>query len=265
MAGGRAPVRIGGAALLLLCATALGLMAPRAAAQQFVTDDATIVAPDACQLEAWHGRTASWILPACQFIPGVELTAGVGFEAHGDHRDPEYLLQGKGLLYAPADGAVWAGLVAGLSFEPEARPLGDGPAAVYAYVPVTLTAAGGNLVLHLNGGWIMERDDPVGAATVADESPHALTWGVAAEVPVAGPLTAMAELFGEGRHRPGYTLGVNVEVQPERLTFDVTWGGHTAAGVPGSGWTLGGAWTPPPLTRGARREGSPRATPRKGR
>lgn len=239
--------------------------APDLHAQQFVTDDAAIVEPGACQLEAWHGEASSWILPACQFVPRLELTAGVGFVAHGDHRDTEYLFQGKVLLREPPDDGMAIGAVLGFGFDPHAQALGDGPSAVYAYVPVTLAAPGGGLALHLNAGWAMERDDHVGTATVAVESPHVFTWGAAVEAFVAGPLTAMAEVFGEDRHPPGFTLGANVEVLEKRLTIDLTWGGHTAAGVPGSGWALGGAWTPRPLFGAARRDASPQENRRKGR
>jgi hypothetical protein len=244
---------------------ALGLVSVEAAAQQFVTDDAYIVERNACQLEAWHGEASSWILPACHFIPGVEITAGVGFVAHGDHRDTEYLFQGKVLLREPPGDGVAISAVLGFGFDPHAQALRNGPASVYAYVPATLTARGGDLALHLNAGWMRERHEAAGTATVSVESPHALTWGAAVEAFVAGPLTAMAEVFGEDRHLPGFTVGANVEVLPERLSIDLTWGGHTAAGVPGSGWALGGAWTPGPLLPTADRDASPQANLRKGR
>lgn len=66
-----------GALLLLLAA---GMAAP-AAAQQFVTDNATITPHRACQLEGWYGEAAAWVLPACRFVRPLEITAGVGFVA----------------------------------------------------------------------------------------------------------------------------------------------------------------------------------------
>jgi hypothetical protein len=67
-------------------------------AQQFVTDDAEIVDYRACQLEGWHGESASWALPACQLIRNLELTAGVGqLSANGETRT-EYVLQAKTVL-----------------------------------------------------------------------------------------------------------------------------------------------------------------------
>jgi hypothetical protein len=66
-----------------------------AATQQFVTDDAGIVDFRACQLEGWHGESASWVLPACQPIRHLEITAGVGFIPENGSRAVEYVLQAK--------------------------------------------------------------------------------------------------------------------------------------------------------------------------
>lgn len=74
------------------------LPAAPAGAQQYVVDDAAIVDPNACQVEAWHGERSSWILPACQLLGNVEISAGVGFLDEGEGlRETEYAVEAKTL------------------------------------------------------------------------------------------------------------------------------------------------------------------------
>jgi hypothetical protein len=73
------------------------LYACPASAQQFVTEDAAIVGRGACQLEVWHGERQSWLEPACQFIPRLEVTLGVGL-IDPPNRSTEYLLEVKTLV-----------------------------------------------------------------------------------------------------------------------------------------------------------------------
>jgi hypothetical protein len=71
-AGGRRRLAV----LFMAC---IQLLPAAAEAQQFATDDAGIADYRACQVEAWRGETASWLLPACHFIRNLEITAGMGF------------------------------------------------------------------------------------------------------------------------------------------------------------------------------------------
>jgi len=41
--------------------------------------------------------------------------------------------------------------------------------------------------------------------------------------------------------------GVRTALIPEWLLVDVSWGGHTQSGLNGAGWSVGLAWTPPPV------------------
>ena len=53
---------------------------PVQAAQPLATDDAAVVAPKTCQLEAWsrmaHDGRDYWVQPACNFTGNLELTVG---------------------------------------------------------------------------------------------------------------------------------------------------------------------------------------------
>lgn len=236
--------------LPLVLASAAGLLAPRdVEAQQFVTDDAAIVDFRACQLEAWHGEVASWVLPACQFVPRLELTAGIGFVAEDGSRAAEYVLQGKYLLRELTPDGWGAALVAGLGDNPLSQ-VGGGVAGIFAYVPLSVSLGSDRLVLHGNLGWHLEREAHAHGDHHHDEAHHALTWAARADLrlPTAGErFTLIGELFGENRTRPEYQLGVRSTLIPDRLLLDVSWGGHTAPGAPGAGWAIGLAWTPSPF------------------
>lgn len=247
----RAAGAIGAAGVLLLAAAlplAAALLAPRTAtAQQFVTDDAAVVDRRACQLEAWHGEVASWILPACQFIPNLELTAGIGFLEHGDGRDTEYVVQGKYLLRELTPGGFGTGLVAGVGLDPLAQVMG-GLRGVFAYVPVSVSLGADRVVLHANLGWHWERDEHEHDGVVHAEAHHVLTWAARGDLllRVAGErFTVIGEVFGEDRLLPEYQVGLRTELVPDRLLVDVSWGGHSQDDLRGAGWTAGLAWTPP--------------------
>jgi hypothetical protein len=96
--------------------------------QQFVTDDAGIVDFRACQLEAWRGEIASWVLPACQILPRLELTAGVGLVQEEAERQLDYVLQAKyRLRELGASGlGIAVAVVAGVGFDPISQIFGEG-------------------------------------------------------------------------------------------------------------------------------------------
>jgi hypothetical protein len=231
-------------------------------AQQFVVDDAAVVDAGACQLEAWHGGTASWILPACQPFRNLELTAGLGLHAGGEGgRDPEYVLQAKYLIRGWGPRQLGIGVVAGIGADPFTQVSGRRLQGVYAYVPATyaLPLAGSDerLVLHANLGGVLEfdahDDDAHGHAGHGHDhdggGAHAhLTWGARADLllPVAADrFTLIGELFGEDRLLPEFQVGLRGVVVPERLMVDISYGGHTQRGLAGAGWVVGVAWTPP--------------------
>jgi hypothetical protein len=211
-------------------------------AQQFVVDDVAIVEFRACQVEAWHGEAASWIVPACHFIPNVELSAGIGFVGHGG-RDVEYVLPAKYMHIEPRPGGVGAGFVIGLGLGPLSQVTRDGVGGVFGYLPVTASIGDDRLLLHANPGARYDR----GGRDHGDGAHHALTGGVRGDLalPVAADrFTLIGELFGEDRGRPEYQIGLRSAVLRDRLAVDVSWGGHAARGVRGIGWTFGAAWTP---------------------
>lgn len=223
--------------LVLLAATAL--ISP-AAAQQYVVDDAEIVDEGACHVEAWHGQEASWILPACQPIRNLELAVGAGFvDVGAGNRETEYAIEAKTLFRPLTPGDWGVGLVLGVGPNPSAEPgerrFGD----VYAFVPASLSIADDRVILHGNLGWEWDRESTREDDQVVDRDDHHLTWGARADVELAPQLSLLTELFGVDGERPAYQLGFRLHPPGAGLEMDVSWGGHTADGGTGAGWTVG--------------------------
>ena len=79
---------------LMLFVTALSVEA----AQPLVTDDAAVVAPKTCQLEAWtrsaHDGRVYGAQPACNFTGNLELTVGgARAKSHADESSSIVQLQ----------------------------------------------------------------------------------------------------------------------------------------------------------------------------
>lgn len=225
----------GAAAILALSVTA---GASHATGQQYVVDDAAIVDPGVCQVEAWHGRRASWILPACQAVRNLEIAVGVGFVASDDgFRETEYALEAK-TLFRPLSPGDWGiGLVVGVGPNPSAseRHLGD----IYAFVPASLSLGDDRVVLHANLGWEWHRDAVDHGDHVHDEDEHQATWGARIDVGLFPRLSAIAEVSGEARHRPEFQTGFRLHLPEAGIEMDVSWGDHTERGVRGAGLTVG--------------------------
>jgi len=209
-------------------------------AQQYVVDDAAIVDHGACQLEAWHGRRASWILPACQPIRNLEIAMGAGFIDDGDGaREPEYAIEAKTLLRPLAPDSWGVGLVVGVGPNPGAvgirRRLGD----VYAFVPVSLSLASDRLVLHGNAGWAWEREDVDHGDHVHEGDGYHLTWGARADLSLTPLVSLIAEFAGEDDTRPEYQAGFRIHLTDAGVETDVSWGGSMERGRGGAGITVG--------------------------
>ena len=88
------------------------LAAPVQAAQPLVTDDAAVVAPKTCQLEAWtrsaHDGRVYGAQPACNITGNLELAVG-GARANPDAGESSNIvqLQAKTVLFE-RDDRVWS-------------------------------------------------------------------------------------------------------------------------------------------------------------
>jgi hypothetical protein len=233
--------------LCLALAVHAHLTPSRADAQQFVTDDAAIVEHRACQLEAWHGERKSWIIPACQAIRNLEISAGLGWLADDGARATEWLLEGQYLLREEGSGMPAVALVAGVEFASLSRLVGNGLPDAFVYVPVSATLAGDRVMVHGNLGWHVERDEHEHDGVAHVGAHHALTWAFRGDFTVSERFTLIGETFGENRQSPEFQVGVRSALLADRLMLDISWGGHTAPDERGLGWTAGFVWTPPPF------------------
>jgi hypothetical protein len=179
---------------------------PTALAQQFVTDDAAIVDRDACQVEAWYAQPATWVLPACQLVRHLELTAGIGrVEVRDGVHELRYVFQAKTPFRQQEVHGFGLGAVAGVGLDPLGQVVARRIDAVFAYVPLSIAGADGRVVLHQNIGWAYASEPLETDVTGAQgERRHALTWGMRIDVALAERLTAIAELFGQSRLFPEY-------------------------------------------------------------
>jgi hypothetical protein len=228
----------------LIVALAAGLALPAAApAQQFVTDDVGVVDHRACQLEAWHGGTASWVLPACSPIRNVELTAGFGFVAGEDGRDLEYVVQLKATLREPGEGGPGVGFVAGAGLDPLAQATGRRVPGIFAYVPLTVPLAEERLLLHANLGWQGDRlrSDEADRAT---DLHHSATWGLRADARAGDRVAVIAEVFGEDSGPAEIQVGVRAALIAGLIHVDLSYGTGLVDWGIGTRWVLGLAITP---------------------
>ncbi len=215
-----------------------------ARAQQFVTDDAALTTRNSCQLEGWWGQRAVWLLPACQFIPRVEITPGVGWLADQppERDNPDYVLQVKALFLDTATAPVGVGLVAGFGLDRLSQVVGLASPGFYAYVPLTVPAAGGRVLLHTNLGW---RFEPGRSGEQRTEDLHAFTFGLRLDVQAIELLTLTAETYGDSTVPPEWQLGFSVVVIPDWLSGTFSYGTGFSAESTGAGFALGFAFTPP--------------------
>ncbi len=228
-------------AACLLAALALSIPTT-VSGQQFVVDDVGIVDYRACQIEAWHGEQSTWILPACQPVRNLELTVGLGrLVTENETWDPEYVVQGKYLLRPDRADGVGVSLVVGAGISPIRQPGGRRVTDLFAYVPATMSLAGDRLLIHPNLGWLLERERGEEEGGVR----HILTWGMRGDVALLERLEAIGELYGEGSEGLGWQTGLRVHLVPDRLLVDLSYGNHFDVDDPGTGFTVGFAWTPP--------------------
>jgi hypothetical protein len=229
-----------------------------AGAQQYITDDASMTEPRACQTQMWHGQRASWVLPVCTPVANVELS--LGFIAVWDS-DPEpgrtghfeYVVQAKSLLRPLRRDGWGVGVVGGVGRDPALAGTSADVRSFYAYLPVSRSLAGDRVVLHQNTGWLYQR--------ASDEREwrgrHALTWAARADVGLGGarqpgrfPLVAVGEAYGaEGAAgvAPEFQVGLRAFPRHDAVQLDLSWGGFTRTRRRAAGWTLGLTLIAPPF------------------
>lgn len=233
-----------------LCLAAILLLAwPGAftlsrAARPMVTDDARLVDPGACQLEAWqrvnHGSRERWAFPACNPTGNLEVTLGGNDLPDGTGgRASDYVVQGKTLFRPLETNGYGFGLAAGAYFHGDPAP-GQGKLKnAYFYVPISKSLMDDQLVLHVN----------LGAQNDRDAGNRPWTWGVGAELSLTSRVVLVAESYGDDHARPSYQAGLRCWVKPNRFQIDTTLGAQ-AGDIGASRWfSIGVRLISPPFLK----------------
>jgi hypothetical protein len=120
----------------------------------------------------------------------------------------------------------------------------------YAYAPVSLSRAGGRVVLHQNTGWLYQRAGGEGSPG----GRHALTWAARADVALGWrarpPAVAVAEAYGaEGAAGADaeFQVGLRAFPRPDAVQVDLSYGGFVRTGRRAAGWTIGLTLATPPF------------------
>jgi len=203
------------------------------AARPFVTDDARIVDTGGCQIESFvkHQRhqpeNEFWFLPACTPKGPVELTlGGLKIDNADDGTASAAIAQAKTLLRELRTNDFGLALTLGaLRVNPVDPALARGWSPFFNAI-ASVSLLDDRAIIHANLGGIQDR---VVSRTRG-------TWGVGAEIPIAGRLFGIAETYGQEGDRPNRQVGLRYWVVPNRLQVDGTLG-HQPGEPQSRSWT----------------------------
>ena len=192
------------------------------AARPLVVDDASILDPHHCQLEAWtqHAPTQreDWAVPACNVGGRWELGAGLGRIGPDDGRRPFHsgVLQAKTVFRQLASDDWGIGLTVANQFRQ-----GDGVAGdCSVLVPVSMSLAHDRVLLHANAGWLRLRAD----------GSHGGLWAAGGEWATTSRIALTVEAYGTQRGHAYRQAGVRLTLIPDRLAFDAGLGTRAGGG-----------------------------------
>jgi hypothetical protein len=228
----------------LLC-PGLGICAlpAESGGQQYVTDDAAITDFKACQIQIWHGERSSWALPVCTPLRNLEVSAGLiaVWEDEGDGH-PEYVAQVKSILIPSSAARRWGvGLVIGTGRDPGLSGVRDPGWNVYTYVPVTASFLNERLIIHNNTGYLYDH------RTGPENDRQLLTLASRADVRLRKYFVIVGEIYDSAGSEAEFQIGVRAWGRPEKVQFDLSYGGFLTRAERAAGFTLGIALTTPPI------------------
>ena len=189
------------------------------AGRPFFTDDAGLTNSGDCQLETWvqvngNNDLDLWAVPACNPSGNFEIALGLD-QLHSSNDRPiqQYVLQGKTLFRGLETNNWGLGFAFGIT-----RTAKEATGSEYAYVPLSLSLADGNLIVHANLGWL--RNHP--------ENSKQTTWGIGAEYAITQRASVFSEIFGNDIFKPTQHSGLSFSVIPNRLHINLTVGHNKA-------------------------------------
>ena len=212
----------------LLALTWIAAASSVQAGQPLVTDDAAVVAPKTCQLEAWdrlaHDGRQYWAQPACNFTGNLELSLG-GARARPDAGESSSMiqLQAKTVL-SPRAGGQWSFGVAGGGARDTSAPHGSSAFQIYYARALASWYPRSDLEIDLN----------LGAANIYGTGTAVLA-GAAMQYAVLTNVQLLAETFRDEPGRGKYQVGVRYIVIPNRFETYVGYGNRFNG--PSSEWS----------------------------
>jgi hypothetical protein len=216
------PLRTFGLALWLAASLAY-------AGQPLVTDDAAVVAPQTCQLEAWsrlvHVAREYWLQPACNPTGNLEIAiGGAQLRPDGGESSSILALQAKTVLAPRGDGEWSLGLLAGAARDTGA-PHGGPAFQAYAAKALASWYPREDLEIDLN----------LGAANVYGWGTVVLA-GAALQYALVDRLQLLAEAF-HAEPGPGkYQVGTRWIAVPDRFEVYASYGNRF--GGPSDQWSV---------------------------
>ena len=187
------------------------------AGQPLVTDDASIVAPGTCQLEAWfhptHDGREYWAQPACNFTGDLELAVGLA-RAHpnGDPTSSLIHLQAKTAGFSSDDNRWSFGIVASGDRDTGAA---HGRTAFQGFNVTGLAS------------WYprddLEIDLNLGASYLYGSGSFAVA-GAAVQYTVIESMQLLGEIFRDEPGRPKFQLGTRSIVVQDRFEVYASYG-----------------------------------------
>lgn len=192
------------------------LCLPVYAGRPMIVEDATILAPNACQLESWmqdsRGSTEYWAVPACNFTGNLELALGGARLADDAGHTTVSTIQGKSILRALQKNGWGTAIV----IDAERRTSGNTGAIdnLYGSGIVSFSFSDDRTLIHTN----------LGARRSLDEHRTYLTWGIGQETKLSERISMTAEIFGEQRGKRFYQFGARYAVVPEKVQVDASYG-----------------------------------------
>ena len=187
------------------------------AAQPLVTDDAAVVPPKTCQVEAWkrsgHDARALAVAPACNPTGNLELAFGGARETtDGSGSSNIVALQAKTVLFALGEGAWSFGIVAGGARDTTAPHGATAFQGRYAKALASWCPRE-DLELDLNLG--AANDYGTGTSTLA---------GAAIQYSIADNVQLLAEAIHDESGQGRYQLGARLIVLPDRFEAYASYG-----------------------------------------
>ena len=207
---------------LVSCIIVIVASAPARAAQPLFTDDAAVVDPKTCQLEAWvqpfhHGREYA-VVPACNPFQNLELSVGGARAVTDGEWSSLFLLQAKTIVVSSIDSAWSVGAEAGALRE---TGVPHGRSAFQTYY--------GRALVSFYPTDEVEFDLNVGIANTYGTGTYGLA-GVALQYMLIERLQLLIETFRDEPGRSKYQAGMRFSAIPNRFEVFVSYGNRFSGG-----------------------------------